>query len=326
LEIKEKSVLIVVPTLNEQANIGACLRELHAQAPKANIVVVDGRSTDETLQIVRELMHEIKTLTFIENPNRTQSCGINLAVSCCAKSVHKILVRCDAHAIYPPFFIEQVLADFNHRDVASVVVPMDAVGLNGFSKAAAWIVDSVLGNGGAKHRGGHFSGYVDHGHHAGMRLDWFKLLGGYDDSFTHNEDAEYDYRLMAVGGKIWMNDKARISYHMRNSFSAILQQYFNYGRGRSRTCAKHRLRPKLRQSLPTLNLICLTVFSIGALWWPLMALVPGLYALSLFGISLTAFVKLRQVSGLWAGPALAVMHNAWAIGFLQFRMRDAIRG
>ena len=37
--------------------------------------------------------------------------------------------------------------------------------------------------------------WADHGHHALMRISAFRAVGGYDESFSHNEDAELDYRL-----------------------------------------------------------------------------------------------------------------------------------
>ncbi len=320
------STILVVPTLNESANIRACLLSLISQAPLANIVVVDGNSIDNTRKIVRDMARNHVNLTLIENPECIQSHGINLAVAVCAKPHHQILIRCDAHAIYPPQFVAKIITSFNTHDVAGVVVPMDSTGKNGFGRAAAWIVDSVLGNGGAKHRGGSYSGLVDHGHHAGMRLDWFKSLAGYDASFSHNEDAEYDHRVVRAGGRIWMNADARVTYNMRGSISTILQQYFNYGHGRARTLAKHRIRPKLRQRLPTLNLILLSACLIGPLWWPTMVWIPIAYLMVLLVVSLTAVMRLRQLSGLWAGPALAFMHNAWAVGFVHFKLRGMPRG
>ena len=40
-----------------------------------------------------------------------------------------------------------------------------------------------------------------------MRIAAFRAVGGYDESFSHNEDAELDYRLRQAGYRIWMTDK-----------------------------------------------------------------------------------------------------------------------
>lgn len=47
-------ISVVVPTLDEEGRIGACLRSIGTQ-PGVEIVVSDGGSTDRTMEIVREL-------------------------------------------------------------------------------------------------------------------------------------------------------------------------------------------------------------------------------------------------------------------------------
>ncbi len=85
-----------------------------------------------------------------------------------------------------------------------IVVAMATVGVGVFQKATALAQNSKLGNGGAKHRKGAKGHWTDHGHHAAMRIEAFKQVGGYDESFTHNEDAELDCRLTAAGFRISM--------------------------------------------------------------------------------------------------------------------------
>ena len=55
-EGKERTAYsIIIPTLNEEKNIGSCIREIQKQAPSAEIIVVDGMSSDRTVEIAREL-------------------------------------------------------------------------------------------------------------------------------------------------------------------------------------------------------------------------------------------------------------------------------
>ena len=115
----------------------------------------------------------------------------------------------------------------------SVVVPMDAVGVGCFQRAVAWVVDTPLGSGGSAHRGGKRSGFVDHGHHAAFKAARFRELGGYDEAFSHNEDAEFDRRLADAGGRIWLDADIRIGYFPRATPGALWRQYWNYGRARA---------------------------------------------------------------------------------------------
>src|SRR5690606_35663894 len=114
--------------------------------------------------------------------------------------------------------------------------------------------NSRLGNGGSKHRAGAKGQWVDHGHHALMRIESFRTVGGYDETFGHNEDAELDHRLRAAGYGIWLTDKTRMTYYPRETAAGLFRQYLNYGQGRARNILKHSTMPKLRQVLPAMVL------------------------------------------------------------------------
>lgn len=321
-------VLIVVPTLNEIAAIEPCLRSLLTGDPRladALLVVADGGSRDGTQARVARLQSEFPNLRLIANPDRLQSAGINRAVAEVALPRHRVLVRADAHAIYPPGYAMQAADRLAGLGMASVVVPMDSRGQTGFARAAAWIVDTPLGSGGSAHRGGQHSGEVDHGHHAAMDLTWFRSVGGYDPGFSHNEDAELDHRLRAAGGRIWMAGDLRLDYQMRPSLRALARQYWTYGRGRARTVRKHHLRPRLRQLAPAVNLalliaggaLMLAGLATGAGWLTALgAIWPLLYACVLVCASVWMVLRHRDPAALWAGPALAAMHLPWGAGFL----------
>lgn len=323
------SVLVVLPALDEEAHIEACLRSLMDPADwmaGTTVVVADGGSKDRTREIVRRLRHEFPNLSLVPNPGRLQSAGMNAAVAAVATERHEILVRCDVHALYPPGYVRAVATTLHETGVASVVTVMDAVGRGAVQRAAAWVVDTPLGSGGAAHRGGRRSGLVDHGHHAGFDLAWFRRLGGYDPSFSHNEDNEYDLRLAEAGGRIWLAAGIRLRYLMRPTLPALGRQYWNYGRGRARTIAKHRSRPRLRQLVPVANLALLGLsLAMGLAWWPPALIWVALYLGLLVATSLLGALRLRSADGLLAGPVLAAIHLGWASGFARQIVAEARR-
>ena len=317
--IDPTSILSVIPTLNEAAHIEACIRSLmigHAQLSEVSLIVADGGSTDETVAIVKGLMEEFPNLQLLNNPRRLQAAALNLAVRSFAKDKTRFLVRCDAHSIYPEAYILSVVASLSDKGAASLVVPMDAVGQTCFEKANAWIVDTVFGSGGAAHRAGHTSGYVDHGHHAGFDIEMFRSIDGYDESFSHNEDAEYDQRIADAGGKIYMDADIRVSYIPRGSIGRLAKQYFNYGKGRARNVAKHGQKLKLRQALPIFALLAsIAGFLTAPFYWPALILPFGYVAvlgLASIHVALSKF----SLCGLLAGLASGTMHMSWAAGFL----------
>lgn len=321
-------VLIVVPTLNEQASIAACLRSLlagDARLSQADLIVADGGSTDQTRAIVAELAQEFPNIRLIDNPARLQSAGINHAVQLCARPRHKVLLRADAHALYPPGYAMRAADMLVQQGAASVVVPMDSRGHGCFQRASAWIVDTPLGSGGSAHRGGRASGPVDHGHHAAMDLGWFQRVAGYDPAFSHNEDAELDHRLRLAGGQIWLSADLRLDYWMRPTPARLARQYWSYGKGRARTVSKHGMRPRLRQIAPAVNLVLLALGLIlavlgaasGSTAMTVLGLVwPGIYLFVLLAASVAMTLRHSSLCGLASGVALAAMHLPWGAGFL----------
>lgn len=312
--------LVVIPALNEENHIENCVRSLLTEDMAhqgTQVIVADGGSTDATREIVRHLQTEFENLCLLDNPDKLQSAGVNRAADSASLSDIDYLVRCDAHSIYPPDFVLRVVTSLSETDAASVVVPMDAVGEGCFGKANAWIVDTPFGNGGSAHRAGKQSRYVDHGHHAGFKIDIFRKLGGYDASFSHNEDAEYDLRLAQSGEKIFLDANTRIAYVPRASARGLAKQYFNYGKGRARTTLKHHAKLKPRQMIPVVAMLACMISIAAAYWYPLALLVPASYIAVL--ISASAYISFthKSVCGVYAGLASGIMHMSWALGFLK---------
>jgi succinoglycan biosynthesis protein ExoA len=316
---QSKNVLIpiVVPTLNEEAYIVKCLRSLLRQAPEdqLQILVLDGSSTDRTVELVESLRVEHPCISVVHNPKRLQSAAVNLAATV-ADPRGSVLFRADAHSEYPPNFVRDCLQALQAPGVTSVVVPMRTVGSGRWERAIAAAQNSRLGNGGAAHRIGGRSGFVDHGHHAAFDRKFFQTIGGYNETFSHNEDAEFDYRTSQAGGKIWMCAEAAITYFPKRQFGALAKQYYRHGRGRARTLLTHRLRPKIRQVGPLL--ILFAAFA-GALLAPvnlIFGLLPLTYVLLCLTWGLMRALAARDPWMLAMGPACITMHLSWSAGFL----------
>lgn len=314
-----RRITVAVPAFNEARVLRTTLRALMTGDPALALVdlaVADGASTDDTRAVLEELQATYPNLRIVDNPGRWQAAGVN-AVARSAGRGRDILLRCDARCLYPPDFVLRVAQAMTVRGVASLAVPMDAVGKGCFQKANAWIVDTPFGSGGSAHRGGRRSAFVDHGHHAGFDLERFTGLGGYDETFSHNEDAEYDARLAKAGGRVWLDATIRIGYCPRATLRGLWRQYHDYGRGRAATLLKHGTRPRLRQLIPVLNILALIVSVLAIAFTPLGFLWPGIYLSILVLSSLWLLVVKRSLCGLYGGVALGAMHLAWGSGFLR---------
>ncbi|MER9870142.1 glycosyltransferase family 2 protein [Mesorhizobium sp. M0136] len=309
------SCMIVVPCLNEAAHIGALLRELRPAAERlgAVIIVADGGSTDGTRTIVADIAAKDQRVTLLHNEKRLQSAAINLAVARFGEGVD-YLIRIDAHGGYPADYCDRLIEEAQATGADSVVVSMLTSGSGMVQKAAAAAQNSRLGTGGSKHRHLSAGEWVDHGHHALMRISAFTAVGGYDETFSHNEDAELDYRLRQAGYRIWMTGKTQMVYYPRSSLKGLYFQYLGYGRGRAKNVLKHRMIPKIRQMVPLLVFPVVLLAAFSFVHW--LAAVPLLLWASIcLGYGFWTAVSQRKPDIALAGVSAMVMHFGWSVGF-----------
>lgn len=319
------SSLIIVPCLNEAKHIEPLIEKLDPALDDLNarIVVADGGSTDGTREIVARISETDHRVILLDNPRRLQSAAINLAVSTFGRD-YEYFIRIDAHGDYPDDYCQRLVEEAEETEADSVVVAMETVGFGMFQKATAFAQNSKLGNGGSKHREGAEGHWTDHGHHALMRVNAFETVGGYDETFSHNEDAELDYRLKKAGFGIWMTDKTRMIYYPRSSVKTLFRQYLGYGRGRAKNILKHGNMPKLRQMLPLAVVPVFIGAFLAVLNW--IAVIPfSLWAIACVGYGFWMAVGQRNPYGPLAALSAMVMHFAWSAGFwmelLSFRNR-----
>ncbi|MDA8252971.1 MAG: glycosyltransferase family 2 protein [Rhodospirillales bacterium] len=309
-------LLVVIPCCNEEAFLEDLVIGLLSDegAMPARIVIADGRSTDRSREIARRLAARDRRVVFLDNPRRIQAAAINLAVAVFGDAA-TFLVRVDAHACYPPRYFRTLLEEALRTGADSVVVSMSAAGTTWFQRVVAAVQNSRLGNGGSAHRRcGQPGAWVDHGHHALMRMAAFRAIGGYDESFSHNEDAELDTRLATAGFRIWLTGATAITYFPRNAPLPLFRQYARHGAGRARHILKHRTRPRLRQLapaavLPAAVLALLAPFSLAAAA-PLVS-----WALVCLGYGVLLGLGARDMRLAAGGPAAMIMHAGWSFGF-----------
>jgi len=312
-----RRVAIIIPTLNEAAAIGPLLAQLARQplALVAEIIVADGGSSDATRAIVTAAAQRDRRIRLLDNPSRIQAAGINVAVAAASRDADT-LIRIDAHADYPDDYVPRIVAAFAATGADMVATRLVTRGVTCTQRGIAAASNSKLGTGGAAHRVGGIAGFVDHGHHAGIDRALFERIGGYDERFAANEDAEFDFRAREAGGRIWLATDIEVGYLPRATLARLFAQYRRYGRGRAMTWRKHGERLRLRQMIPPLAVVSIGLALLGALRWQPLLVVPALYLAAIAVATLDLLRREPNRCTLVAGPAMVVMHFAWAIGFL----------
>ncbi|MFT3863149.1 MAG: glycosyltransferase family 2 protein [Solirubrobacterales bacterium] len=309
---------VVIPTLDEERFIGPCIHSLLDDPyprDRLEILVVDGRSTDATRAEVEAMRAEIPQLRLIDNPARLQSAAFNLAMVE-ADPRATVLLRCDAHALYTPGFMTRAVDTLEKSGAVLVAFTDRPIAEGAFQTAVAFSQSTPLGVGAARYRLGGFSGWVDHGKHGCFSRAAVTAVGGYDESFSHNEDGELSLRLREAGGKIWLDADLVVGYSPRATPRSLARQYYLYGRGRALTCLKHRIVPSPRQMLPPLLVLWHGALLLGARRRPRLLAPIAVYLATLTGFGAWAAARRRDPRLLLSPAVLAIMHHAWGGGFL----------
>lgn len=314
-------LLLVVPCLNEAAHLPVLVPSLLADIDTGDLLVVaDGGSTDGSREIVEALARRDARLHLLPNPARRQGAGVNLAVRLFGEDM-RWLLRVDAHCGYPDGYRSALLDAARRHGADCVVVPMVTVGTGCFQRGVARAQNSRLGTGGSAHRHVGQGRWVDHGHHALMDLRAFRRAGGYDEAFSHNEDAELDVRLRRDGARLWLEPGAAITYYPRQRVGPLWRQYVGYGGGRARNRRRHGEHMRLRQALPLLVAPAMGMAVIGmaaasvSLWTLVLAL-PALAWMTgcLLGGAILG-IRSNDRCAAMAGMAAMVMHFGWSTGY-----------
>ena len=99
------TVSIVLPCRNEARFIKRCLDSILAtDYPKdrLEVLVVDGSSTDGTVDIVQAFVRHAGIVRILSNPRRTTPVAMNIGI---AAAKGEIIIRMDAHGYFPPEYV-----------------------------------------------------------------------------------------------------------------------------------------------------------------------------------------------------------------------------
>src|SRR3954463_7249265 len=103
-------VSILIPCYQERDFIMPCLESVRKFDLPAGwtteVFVLDGGSTDGTLDLVRQFVVRDTRFQLVHNPKRTQSCALNLGIM---RSRADYVLRLDAHSEYPADYLARLI-------------------------------------------------------------------------------------------------------------------------------------------------------------------------------------------------------------------------
>ena len=224
-------VSVIIPTLNEAKYIKNCLNFVLAQTyplVSLEIFVVDGGSTDNTIEIVKEIQRNLPNLYLLNNKKKIQSAAFNLGLD---NSKGEIIIRLDAHCTYDSNYILYIVKNHLETEYGNVggycfVKPgSDTL----MAKAIALINSSIFGLGGASFRVGKAKKLTNSVPFGAFPKKVISVIGKMNEDLPRGEDNEYNSRIRKAGYKILFDPRIVAYYYSRQNLMLFMKQMFDNG-------------------------------------------------------------------------------------------------
>jgi succinoglycan biosynthesis protein ExoA len=314
------TVSFVVATLNERRYIGACLDSLLQQdypADRVDIAVVDGGSTDGTQDLVAAVSREQPRVRLFHNPKQIAAAAFNVGIQ---NTSGDVVSLAGAHSCIRTDHVRRLVAAFAKSDAGLVGGRVMAQASHKTPSAAviARVMGSPFGVGAAKFRYGDTPGWVNTAFPGAYRRWLFDRIGYFDETLVRNQDDEFHMRARKAGFRMWYEPELVSTYFTRPSLTALGRQYFDYGRWRAATLAKHgRVASPAQLAPPALVLSLAAAAASPRRTRRLMAgAITASYSAFLIG-GVTREVRrcAGPVETALVAPALATLHLSYGLGF-----------
>jgi glycosyltransferase involved in cell wall biosynthesis len=244
-------VSVVVPVRNAAGMLDECLASIVRSEPR-EILVVDGMSTDRTLDIARR--YPVRILS-------DEGRGLPAARLLGAEAaVSRRLALIDADVVLPDGALARLLEELVEGGYTGLQAGLDSVS----SGPGYW------GRALAQH------------HRTGRSRDWFGVVAtalerdallqhGFDESFRSGEDIDLRWRLQRAGARLGVSRRTVVTPRFDDTFRFALGQWLADGRGLARMLGKHGWRAAPLLGLPlaaSLRGIALSVVRGEPAWIP----------------------------------------------------------
>lgn len=230
--MRNRFVTVVCPIYQEGKFIQSCIESILRQdypMDFLDIIFVDGMSTDQTREIVKQYSDQHKHIKLIDNPDRFVPQAMNLGIK---EAKGEVIIRIDAHCVYPDNYISVLvdkLFELNADNVGGVWITNPSSNST-ISHSIAIASSHIFGVGGSKHKiGANDIIETDTVPFGCYKRDVFDRIGLFDTDLIRNQDDEFNGRLIKHGGRIFIIPQIKINYFARNSLSKMIKMYYQYG-------------------------------------------------------------------------------------------------
>lgn len=317
-------VTVIVPTRDEERYIAATLDSILATtypADRLEVLVVDGQSRDRTPAVVTEYAARQPAVRLLDNPKRTAPAALNIGIRAARGD---IIVRMDAHVVYPPEYLPRAVAalmETGADNVGGIIVTRPGAD-TAMGRAIALGLSHPLGVGNSYFRIGTAERrWVDTVPFGCFHRSLFDRVGLFDEELVRNQDDEFNFRIGRRGGRVLLLPDLVAQYYARPSLRHVARMYYQYGYFKPLVARKVGRVMTARQLVPSAFLLTLAGAALLAPWstWAAVvgAAVAGAYVVAVGTCAVAAATRHGARCGLALGAVFAVLHASYGLGFLR---------
>ena len=292
-------VSVVIPCYNEESYIFGCISSLLSNDYKnIEIILVDGGSKDNTIEIIENLQADYSLVKLYHNKKKITPVSLNIGV---ASANGEFIMIAGAHSEYPTHYISNLTKYFNDDNILLVggALKTDVKNKNSKSLAIKSVLSNKFGVGNAYFRTGVTEPkFVDTVPFGIYRKNVFDEFGMYDEKLIRNHDIELNKRIINNKAKILLDPASECTYYSRETFKKLAKNNYSNGMWNILTVyiTKNFKSLSLRHFIPVLFILSLFIPVLAAIIFKInMLYILSLISLIVYNmLILLISIKLRK--------------------------------
>jgi glycosyltransferase involved in cell wall biosynthesis len=318
---KTQKASVILTVKNEERTIGRAIESvLGIDYPECEIIVVDGGSDDQTVNVAKNYGVKI-----IQTKDSTPGQGRNVGILDSSQSF-VAFIDGDCY-VERKDWLRNGVDLLEQEDVGGVGGP-----LTSFNKApymSRTLMD-VLSTSFANAGSAQFARYKEQREVKSIsscnvvyRREVIEKAGLFAEDLRFCEDADLNYRIRKLGYRLVYSPEMIVKHDWKvYSFFSLFRYIFRYGAGRAIAVKRHRYLFSLLPAVPSIALVCvcflfLSLLVLGGIFtYATLLLVSSYCVLTLLSAFLAAY-RFRDIKMVLVAPvAYFLVHVGYASGFI----------